>query len=132
MHYFYLSHPFNGTEAEKTHRATIAAEVTLQFIQQGIAVFSPIVHNHAMFSVPKNKALVDTLPAYERWDMIRFFDLTMLDKAHGMILLKLEGWQNSTGVQAELEYCREHNIPVYEIVADEIDESFYALIKDGK
>ena len=57
MNYYYLSNPYNGTDEEKLARNNICAEVYFHLITNNIYVFSPILHNHAMFTNPKIKTL---------------------------------------------------------------------------
>jgi hypothetical protein len=38
------------------------------------------------------------------------FDI--LKRCDSMLVLKSEGWEVSRGVQAEIKFCEEHNIPV--------------------
>ncbi|MBN20661.1 MAG: hypothetical protein CL678_05170 [Bdellovibrionaceae bacterium] len=113
MSYFYLSQPYNGTESEKKHRASIGAQICGSFIKKGIHVLSPIVHNHALLKEYPHFSLE------ERKTLILDFDFTLLKASQGMIVLQLEGWENSYGVNAEIEFCKKHNIPIYFLNLDE-------------
>ena len=105
MGYFYLSNPYNGTIKEQQYRAAAAAETCFHLISKHIAVFSPIVHNHAMFSY------IAEMTPQMRHDFIMSFDLTMLAQADGMLILKLSGWEQSIGVATEIDFCKTHDIP---------------------
>jgi hypothetical protein len=37
-----------------------------------------------------------------------------------MIVLKLDGWEQSTGVQAEIEICKKNNILIFFFTYEEI------------
>lgn len=105
--FYYLSQPYNGSEAEKQFRYEAGAKMCLALLEKGLSVFSPIVHNHNLlayadqFSVEKRRALF--LP----------FDLTMLDRAKGMFILTLPGWEASYGVQMEIDFCQKKQKPMH-------------------
>ena len=120
MSYYYLSNPYNGTAEEKAARNNICAEVCFHLISHKIYVFSPILHNHAMFTHPKNKDAATEMSASERHDFIMQFDLTMLSRANGMIILKILEWELSKGVAKEIEYCESNNIPILSYTFDEV------------
>jgi len=46
--------------------------------------------------------------------------LSFLKASKGMILVTMEGWEKSWGVNLELKFCQEHQIPVYKIDPNEI------------
>ncbi len=46
--------------------------------------------------------------------------LDFLRVSKGLILIKVEGWQNSWGIQQELNFCQENQIPVYTMNPDQI------------
>ncbi|HLD16226.1 MAG TPA: DUF1937 family protein [Coxiellaceae bacterium] len=106
MSFYYLSNPYQGTEAQRKERAHLAAETTLFLLKQGIPVFSPIVHNHSLVQE------MPELSTEERRLLFLPFDFVMLKVAKRMIVLKLEGWEHSHGVKAEINFCEEHHIPV--------------------
>jgi hypothetical protein len=44
----------------------------------------------------------------------------LLFVSKALVLVSVEGWQNSWGIQQELQFCQENQIPVYKIAPDEI------------
>lgn len=102
--YWYLSSPYTKTANHLLaymHAAWGAAEL----MKMGARVFSPIVHGHAVASLGG----LDHLDADFWMDQYA----PMMSKAHGIIVLKLPGWNKSKGVRAEIAYFRTHNRPVY-------------------
>lgn len=73
------------------------------WINRGLVVYSPIVHNHPI-------AIRHTLP--RPFDFWQKFDLHMLDMAESMDVLCIDGWEESKGVQAEIKYARDKQMPV--------------------
>lgn len=106
MHFYYISNPYNGTEEQKEQRAQIAAEVCGFLLKKGIYAWSPIVHNHAMMKTFNQFTLE------ERRTKILDFDFSLLKSSKGMIVLKIEGWDQSYGVKAEIDLCNQLSIPI--------------------
>lgn len=115
MSYFYISNPYNGTEEQKVERAKIAAEVCGKLLKRGVHAWSPIVHNHAMMNHYGDFTLE------ERRTLILDFDFSLLLASKGMIVLKIDGWDESYGVSKEIELCKEKSIPVKYLQPEDLD-----------
>ena len=66
-------------------------------------VYSPIVHCHELskfFSMPFN---------VEFWQRYNYEMLSICDR---LLILRLEGWEASTGVQVEIRWAEERKMPV--------------------
>jgi hypothetical protein len=113
--YFYLSNPYNGTDEQKVERAQFAANACGRLIKDRVFTLSPIVHNHAMMKTYNDFSLE------ERRSIILDFDFSLLAASKGMIVLKIEGWEESYGVTKEIEFCEKKNIPVYYYTPEEIE-----------
>ena len=88
-------------ERFETMRA-IVAEI---FIQQSVIFpYSPIVYSH------------DLNTYIERVDNIGFDwverDKIILAKCDGMVVVTMDGWKESVGVQEEIKFCEENDIPI--------------------
>lgn len=115
MSYFYISNPYNGTEAEKNHRAEVAARSCALLLKRGVHAWSPIVHNHSMLKTNN----IFTLE--ERRTVVLNFDFTLLRASSGMIVLEIDGWDRSFGVNAEIELCRKLDIPIKYLNPSDLD-----------
>ena len=72
-------------------------------MRRGLFVFSPISHTHPI-------ALACDLPrGFEYWGS---YDRAMLARCGKMVVLKIDGWQDSVGVQAEIEIARALGITI--------------------
>jgi hypothetical protein len=72
-------------------------------MQQGEVVFCPIAHSHpidVLFAQPESG---------EFW---KKQDAPMLAGCSKVVVLMIQGWDQSPGVAAEIVYAKEHNIPV--------------------
>ena len=56
----------------------------------------------------------------ERRTIFMSFCKSILRHARGMIVLKLDGWEESWGVQQEVKFCKEKGIPIFYYTLEEI------------
>lgn len=105
MSFTFISSPYSGTDEEREERARITAEVCGKLLRRDFHVISPAVHSHTI-----TKAV--QFSPEERRSLILDFGLNLLRKASGMIVLEIEGWEKSFGVQAEIALCQELKIPI--------------------
>ncbi len=101
---WYLASPYTDDDPavmwERFKRACQAAAALMQ--QEGLFVLSPVAHSHpiAGYGLPKD------------WVYWQEADLLLLSRCDGLIVLMLDGWQDSKGVAAEIEYATEHNMVI--------------------
>src|SRR5690242_11058087 len=99
----YLASPYSHPdESVKERRHAIVTHVAFELIRQGIYVYSPIVHN-----VP-----IDQLGIHGNWLSWIEFDHGMLARCDRLLVLKLPGWEESKGVQAEITRAKELGLPI--------------------
>jgi hypothetical protein len=93
----YIASPYSKSNAEireKRYKAVCA--VCNYYIRRGETVYSPIAHWHPIakaFGLPLDM------------DFWRRHDLTMLQFAERMIIACIDGWQESKGIEEEVEFC---------------------------
>lgn len=106
MSYIYLATPFSHSDKKvQCERAEIAGCITVTLIQQGLVVYSPIVHNYALYQI------MPTLGGdFTSWQR---HCLAMLSGASQLLIAQIKGWDASHGVAAEIAYAKTLNIPVY-------------------
>jgi anaerobic selenocysteine-containing dehydrogenase len=92
---------------EQRYRSAVEAVGAL--LSAGLAVFSPIAHNHHV-NLACQLAKED---GASRWEFWKRFDLLMIDRADAVIVLRLNGWRQSRGVNAEIEHAQRTGKPVY-------------------
>ena len=107
MKKIYLAIPYSGMEEAS---CALATRVTAKLMsEQRLNVFSPITHCH-----PMTKLQGISMPG--DWEYWREIDFQYLDWADEMyVVVPVGGYElvmSSTGVQAEIAYCKEHNMPV--------------------
>lgn len=100
----YLASPYSHVDADVRERRYVAAcRAAAELMRRGHIVFSPIAHSHGI------AVHGDVGQAWPAW---KEFDLAMLDVCDSVVVLTLDGWQESVGVQEEITYARERGYTV--------------------
>lgn len=104
MSFHYLASPYTSQEAAFMQRRFEAVEqMTARLLKDSIWVYSPIVHCHELankFNLPRN---------FEYWES---YNSALLAKASQLLVLDIEGWDESRGVCKEIELASQLSIPV--------------------
>lgn len=110
MKLYYLASPYaHEQSAVMEQRYRSAVEAVGALLTAGLAVFSPIAHNHHV-NVACKMAHED---GASRWAFWKRFDLLMIDRSDAVIVLRINGWRESRGVTAEIEHAHRTGKPVY-------------------
>lgn len=96
--YFYMASPYSKYPKGLEQAFVDAARECARLNRHGIITFSPIVHAHPL-----------TVHGGLDWDQIDFeswrdFDEALMAGSQGLIVVQLEGWRGSQGVNAEIEW----------------------------
>lgn len=99
----YIAIPYTHDDAAmrqaRYHKATEYLAITSA---AGLVSFSPITHSHPM-------AYYDLPTCWDFWSNI---DLRILPNCHELHVIKMEGWDESVGVAAEIKAAREHGMTI--------------------
>lgn len=110
--YVYLASPYtHPSPAVREYRYLKAAHACAVLFKGGIVPYSPIVHWHEIskiFDMPKD---------HNFWIMA---DSIMLTGAREFIVLMLDGWEQSAGVQRELKFSKLLSKPI-SYIEDQLD-----------
>lgn len=102
-HVIYLASPYSHCDpAVRGQRFRGACRAAVALIEQGHLVFSPIAHSHALVE----HGLPGDWSFWERHDR---HHLTHCDE---VVVLMLDGWEGSAGIQEEVRFAKEMNKPV--------------------
>lgn len=102
----YLASPYSHPDpAVRLARFQAACRAAAHLMQIGHTVFSPIAHSHP---------IAEHLPAelLMSWDFWRGQDFPLLELAGEVVVMTLDGWKESRGVQAEIAHAEKHGIPI--------------------
>ena len=97
----YLASPYSHPDpAVRTERFLDACEAATKLIHSGHLVYSPIAHSHPL--------VLQGLPT--DWEYWRMLDMAMLSRCQELVVLVIDGWAESEGVQ--IRAANEMGIPV--------------------
>ncbi len=99
----YLAAPFSHPDLEvRQRRHEAVCRAAAELIRAGRTVFSPISHSYGIsrYGLPLN------------WEFWQRLDLKYLEFCDEVIVLKIPGWQESVGVQAEIAAAQAMGKPV--------------------
>lgn len=100
----YLACPYSHKDPEvRRQRFESANAVAAKLMQGGRHVFSPISHTHPI-------AVAGDLP--KGWDYWEQYDRIFLGIAKEFWVIRIDGWRESVGVQAEMRIASELRLPV--------------------
>lgn len=87
----------------RQQRYEAACRLAARLMEQGYVVYSPIAHSHGL-------AVFGGLRG--DWEFWERCDRAMLEHASLVVVLRLDGWAESSGVMAEIGIAWEMGIPV--------------------
>lgn len=100
----YVAAPYNHKQPEIiAYRIEQVERVLATLNSQGKMAFSPLLMHHC-----QNKG-VNLPSSFEFWNEFCTF---LLKGCSEMIVLCLEGWEDSEGVSAEIKFCSQNGIPI--------------------
>jgi len=91
--YVYLGSPYSKYEAGHDAAARVVADAAAALMRRGLVIYSPIAHGHAVAA--------HGLPL--TWNFWKRQCQPLIDGAAGLIVLTMAGWQESVGLQYEIE-----------------------------
>lgn len=105
MNLIYLASPYSHRSvAVRRKRFRAVRLAAAHFMQQGLHIYSPIVHGHTIWETMNHA----TAPQHSYWIET---GLDFLSRCNALYVLCLAGWDASRGIQAELQLAYERNLP---------------------
>ena len=99
----YLASPYSHSDpAVREQRNRVACQTAAALLRAGHATFSPIVHSHPLVE--------HGLPT--EWEFWQQVDRRFLAACDVVVVLMLDGWRESVGVQTEIRIARELGKPI--------------------
>ena len=106
----YLASPYSDPDPMvRQHRFHQVCREAASMMRRGQMVYSPIAHSHCIvrFGLPFD------------WEYWQAHSRLMLSFCDGLVVLRLDGWENSVGVQSEIEAARTMGIPIRHVAPRE-------------
>ena len=100
----YLATPYSHPDpAVMQTRFVRACEIAGRMMAKGQFVFAPIVHGHPL-------AVRCELP--RDWEYWRRYCAEMIGNASKLVVVKMDGWEDSVGIKGEIAIARRLGVPV--------------------
>lgn len=109
---WYLASPYSKYEGGLEKAFQDVAKVAAALMRAGVHVFAPITHSHPI-------AMEGKLDAKDH-NFWLTHDVLHLERCYGLIVARMPGWENSTGVNFEMRWCDEHDRPIVFLDVDDI------------
>ena len=110
--YYYLAAPYSvGDKASQEDMEMRFWQITAmaaELMKADINIYSPITHGHFFSDLGLKRNF--------EWWLEK--DMAFLSDASGLFVLKLEGWQMSPGVKAEIKFAKDMEIPIFYLAPD--------------
>jgi len=102
--FVYLASPYSHPDPfVREDRYLRAAQATTHLLKKGEWVYSPIVHCHELAKI------ADLPKDFTFWQN---YNMAMLIRADKLLILRIEGYDQSVGIAAELSFATLKKIPV--------------------
>ena len=121
--YYFLASPFKGTHDEKEYRYALSKKIADTFLEHHVSLFAPILYNEAIIDFFPDIQLED------RCKLLMPMNTDFLCQSRSMILLKIEGWDTSSGLQHYQDICQKNHIKIYDLFPDHLEAQIINLAK---
>lgn len=102
---YYLASPYSKYPLGRQEAFAEACRYAAALLRLNLPVYSPIVHSHGICETTG----LDPLN-HEFWMAA---DKPLADLASGLIVCCMDGWEDSVGVQMEIEWFHADSKPIY-------------------
>ena len=100
----YIANPYSHSDPSIVQkRYDKICQVTAGLVSKGQMAISPIAYGHTLLGYCE-------MPG--DWEFWQSFCISLLARCQKMIVVKMEGWQESRGVLAEIEYAKSNGIEI--------------------
>jgi hypothetical protein len=101
----YLASPYSHQDKSiEAFRYDAACRAVATYMKMGYTIFSPIAGSHPVFMVDPEIG--------GNWEAWQKLDKDLIDASEELWVLMLEGWRESKGVNAEMEYAKSKSKPI--------------------
>ena len=114
----YVGGPYSHEDPNIVQARFAAAQTAMIAILNGQSVIVPYV------PIAYTAPVEDKVKADFDWVA---FDINFLQHCRAMIVLTIDGWETSKGVQQEIDYCKRHNIPIWYTSIENIVETCHKI-----
>ena len=99
----YLASPYSHEDEEvRLYRFNAACKAASKIMSKTVVVYSPIAHSHSIALYNHEMS----------WDFWFVQSMEMLSRCDSLVVLCLDGWEESTGVTEERDFAKNHHMPI--------------------
>lgn len=102
--YWYIGSPYSKYPGGLVEAFKRVCRVTGRFAQAGVPAYSPIAHTHPI-------AAEGALDPHDHSIWLPF-DGPLMEAARGLVVVMMDGWQDSIGLQFEIDHFKRAGKPV--------------------
>ena len=102
--FWYLATPYSKYPAGIMAAFSEASKQASLLVSEGVRVYCPIAHTHPI-------AIAGEIDPLDH-DVWMPADAPFMEAAHGLIVCKLESWNESKGIKVEIEFFENERKPV--------------------
>jgi NAD-dependent deacetylase len=100
----YIASPYSNKDTDiMEYNFQKVSALAAKLCSEGDVAFSPITYGHTLLNFEK-------MPV--NWEFWENFCISFLKASDELLVYKMDGWEISKGVTAEIEYAKENNIPI--------------------
>ncbi len=108
----YVASPYSSGDPEQIqNNYEMVTEFVAMLVSMGYIAISPITYGHT---------LLDYQDMPKDYGFCKHFCIGLLKKSDAILVLKLPGWEDSVGVQDEMDFARKNHIEVYLIDSPDV------------
>jgi hypothetical protein len=132
MSFWYLATVYSKYRLGIVHAHAEACRQAALLVRAGIPVYSPIAHTHPI-------AIEGDIDPFDHEIWLEA-DRTFMEAAKGLIVCKMQGWEESYGIGVEIESFERQGKPIYYMEPDELPDltpdsriiAFCGVARSGK
>lgn len=110
---FYICSPYTHKEKWKEYeRYQTVTKFSIELFLKGYHVFSPISYNAPWLEY--------TTKLDGQWKLWESFDKNFVSRCDALIVLMMDGWGDSIGIKAEVEFAKTLNKPVFYLTLEQV------------
>ena len=100
----YIGSPYSHPDDSVRHgNFELVSKLAGKLVSEGHVAFSPITYGHTLLTFAE-------MPT--NWQFWKNLCLAFLAHADELLVYQMPGWENSGGLAAEIEFAKEHKIPI--------------------
>ncbi|MBI2790930.1 MAG: DUF1937 family protein [Gammaproteobacteria bacterium] len=100
----YLACPYSHPDSRMVQlRYAVSAQVACQLVKEGLMIFAASMHNALLATMA---GISDQFADWKEYNHL------MIERSDKLMVITMEGWEQSKGVQDQIQYAKSLNKPI--------------------